>query len=75
MVLSKLNSLKWVAIGILHFGDCPVRADSENPILRTETEARSGVTGQNVRYVLLWSTLATVAAMAAPYLVFIRDHV
>jgi hypothetical protein len=32
------------------------RAETEKPIVRTATEAREGVTGHNVRYVLLFGT-------------------
>ena len=33
---------------------------SEAPIVKTATEAREGVTGQGVRYVLFWSVGAVV---------------
>jgi hypothetical protein len=45
----------------------------ETPIKRTSTEARGAVVGHNVRYVLLWSTLAAAAAMA--FLYFLLLHV
>jgi hypothetical protein len=36
------------------------RPTSETPIVKTTTEAREGVTGQGVRYVLIWSVAAVV---------------
>ncbi len=36
------------------------RPTSETPIVKTTTEAREGVTGQGVRYVLFWSVGAVV---------------
>jgi hypothetical protein len=45
----------------------------EPPIKRTSTEARGAVVGHNVRFVLLWSTLAAAAAMA--FLYFLLLHV
>ena len=41
--------------------------DSERPIVETTTQARQGVTGHNVRYVLMASTLAVVVAFALIY--------
>jgi hypothetical protein len=35
-------------------------------------EARSGVTGHGVRYVLVWGTLGVVVAFALVYLLFFR---
>jgi hypothetical protein len=35
-------------------------------------EARSGVTGHGVRYVLVWGTLGVVVAFALIYLIFFR---
>jgi hypothetical protein len=48
--------------------------NQENRTIRSETEARSGVTGHNVRYVLFWSTLAAAVAMAALYFVFVHGR-
>ena len=36
------------------------------PIERMAVEARGAVVGHNVRYVLLWGTLAAVTVMAIP---------
>jgi hypothetical protein len=36
------------------------RPTSETPVVKTATEAREGVTGQGVRYVLFWSVAAVV---------------
>jgi hypothetical protein len=36
------------------------RPTSETPVVKTATEAREGVTGQGVRYVLFWSLGAVV---------------
>ncbi|MCX7320690.1 MAG: hypothetical protein NT113_14780 [Hyphomicrobiales bacterium] len=41
--------------------------DSETPIVKNEVEARGAVVGHNVRYVLLWGTLAAVAMMVILY--------
>jgi hypothetical protein len=41
-------------------------------IVETTTEARQGVTGHNVRYVLVFGIGGVVAALAIIYLVFFR---
>jgi len=41
----------------------------DNRIVESATEARAGVTGHNVRYVLLISTLAVIVFFAIAYLV------
>jgi hypothetical protein len=45
---------------------------SEAPVVKTATEAREGVTGHGVRYVLAWSTAAVVAIFAALWLFYFR---
>jgi hypothetical protein len=40
------------------------RTDTETPIVRTTTQARDGVTGQGVRYVLLFGTAAVIVVFA-----------
>ena len=40
----------------------------DNRIVESTTEARAAVTGHNVRYVLVISTLAVVALFAVVYL-------
>ena len=42
-------------------------AASERRIVETKTEARQGVTGHGVRYVLGWSLAAVVVAFALVY--------
>jgi hypothetical protein len=39
-------------------------------IIETKTEARQGVTGHNVRYVLLFGTTAVIVAFAVIYIFF-----
>ena len=39
----------------------------DNRIVESTTEARAAVTGQNVRYVLVISTLATIVLFAVVY--------
>jgi len=46
------------------------RADTETPIVRTTTQAREGVTGHNVRYVLLVGTLSVIVIFAALWLFY-----
>ena len=41
----------------------------DNRIVESATEARAGVTGHNVRYVLVISTLAAIVLVAVAYLV------
>ena len=41
----------------------------DNRIVESATEARAGVTGHNVRYVLVISTLAAIVLVAIAYLV------
>jgi hypothetical protein len=48
------------------------RTDSETPIVRTTTEAREGVTGHNVRYVLLFSTVSVIVIFAALWLYYFQ---
>ena len=43
---------------------------SERPVVETPTQARAGVTGHNVRYVLMFSLGAVVLAFALIYAVF-----
>ena len=40
--------------------------------LKTTTEARQGVTGHNVRYVLLWSMVGVVVIFAIAWFGFVR---
>ena len=46
------------------------RTETEAPIVRTATEAREGVTGHNVRYVLLFGTAAVIVIFAALWLFY-----
>jgi hypothetical protein len=48
------------------------RTETETPIVRTATEAREGVTGHNVRYVLLFGTAAVIVIFAALWLFYFR---
>jgi hypothetical protein len=41
----------------------------DNRIVESATEARAGVTGHNVRYVLVISTLAAIVLVAVAYFV------
>jgi hypothetical protein len=45
----------------------------QRPILST-TEAREGVTGHNVRYVLIFSLLGAIVAFVVLYFVFFSIH-
>lgn len=42
----------------------------EKPIAKSPVEARAGVTGHNVRYVLASGTVGVVIAFAIIYLIF-----
>ncbi len=44
----------------------------ERPKIRTTTEARQGVTGQKVRYVLYWGVGALIVIYAIIYFVFLK---
>jgi acid phosphatase family membrane protein YuiD len=44
----------------------------ERQIVETTAEARQGVTGHNVRYVLIWSILGVVVALVIVYFLFFR---
>ena len=48
------------------------RTETEAPIVRTATQAREGVTGHNVRYVLLFGTAAVIVIFAALWLFYFR---
>jgi hypothetical protein len=54
-------------------GDPFTTSQPQRPILST-TEAREGVTGHNVRYVLIFSLLGAVAAFVVLYFVFFGHH-
>jgi hypothetical protein len=43
---------------------------TERPVVRTTTQAREGVTGHGVRYVLVISTAAVVVIFAALWLFY-----
>jgi len=43
---------------------------SETPVVRTTTQARQGITGHGVRYVLVISTTAVVVIFAALWLFY-----
>ena len=45
---------------------------SERPKIRTTTEARQGVTGHKVRYVLYWGLGAIIVIYAILYFVFLK---
>ena len=50
-------------------------ADPDKPsITRTSVEARGAVVGHNVRWVLLWGTLAAAAMMAILYFMLLHSH-
>lgn len=44
--------------------------DENNRIVKTPTEARAGTTGQGVRYVLAFGTVAIVVLFVIVYLYF-----
>ena len=41
-------------------------------IVATTTEARQGVTGHNVRYVLIWGTGGAILVFVIAYVLFFR---
>jgi hypothetical protein len=43
---------------------------TEKPIVVTKNRARAGVTGHNVRYVLLWGTTLVAVLFAAIWLYY-----
>ncbi len=45
---------------------------SGDRIVETTTEARQGVTGHNVRYVLIFSVLGAIAAMVIVFFMFFK---
>lgn len=45
---------------------------TEAPIVKTATEAREGVTGHGVRYVLAWSTAAVIVIFGALWLFYFK---
>lgn len=45
---------------------------NEAPIVKTATEAREGVTGHGVRYVLTISTIAVIVILAVLWLFYFR---
>jgi hypothetical protein len=46
------------------------QTETEAPIVRTATQAREGVTGHGVRYVLLFGTAAVVIIFAGLWLFY-----
>ena len=49
--------------------------DTERRPVKSATKARQGVTGHNVRYVLLWGTLLAVIAMVSVYFFLLHGRV
>ena len=47
-----------------------VSQQTETPVVRTTTQARDGVTGHGVRYVLLISTAAVIVLLAAVWVYY-----
>jgi hypothetical protein len=45
-------------------------ANHRTQVVATPTEARAGVTGHNVRYVLMFGTLGVIVLFAILYLLF-----
>jgi hypothetical protein len=54
--------------------DRPSDTGAEKPAVKSKTNARQGVTGHGVRYVLAWSLAAVVLAFAIAYLVTAGSH-
>jgi hypothetical protein len=48
----------------------PTIRDRDRPVVESETEARQGVTGHNVRYVLGWGLAGVVVAFVVVYLLY-----
>jgi hypothetical protein len=48
----------------------PMPESHGEQIVETTTEARQGVTGHNVRYVLVWSTVGVIIAFVSIYFLF-----
>jgi hypothetical protein len=48
----------------------PAGSAPERPVVETETEARQGVTGHNVRYVLGYGIIGTIIAFVIIYLIY-----
>jgi hypothetical protein len=46
----------------------------ERPIVKSTTAARQGVTGHNVRYVLIWGTLLAAVALMSFYFLFLHSR-
>ena len=47
-----------------------INQSTETPVVKTTTEAREGVTGQGVRYVLVISTVAVIVLFGAVWLFY-----
>jgi hypothetical protein len=52
----------------------PMQAWYGEQIAETTTEARQGVTGHNVRYVLVWSTVGVIVSFVIVYPPFSGDR-
>lgn len=50
----------------------PMSPQPDPPIVRNTVEARGGVTGNNVRYVLVISLTAVIIAFAVVWFLFLR---
>ena len=48
------------------------QSTTETPVVRTTTQAREGVTGHGVRYVLTISTVAVIVIFSALWLFYFR---
>ena len=56
--------------GIEHMATSTNQSSTETPVVRTTTQAREGVTGHGVRYVLVISTAAVVVIFVALWLFY-----
>ena len=53
-------------------GGGPMPERHGEQIVATTTEARQGVTGHNVRYVLIWGTVGVIFVFVIAYVLFFR---
>jgi len=53
-------------------GEGPMAERHGEQVVETATEARQGVTGHNVRYVLVWGIGGVIVAFVIVYFLFFR---
>jgi hypothetical protein len=72
LAATKLMLSGWALKHPIYQGESPMPEWHGEQTVETATEARQGVTGHNVRYVLVWGVGGVIVAFAIVYFLFFR---